>query len=141
MATNPSTIIVNDIPLSLAPGDFVGSAIPVENVEISIGVLPEAFIEAVRPQREIGDQINRFMLCVLISKSAKRLKARAENIGVSLPMSTITRSLQQAYQLAAKDENGPFAESKPNLAALMKLNEKVLKSEIIRQAQVVVKKR
>lgn len=61
-------------------------------------------------------------------------------MGVSLPMSIITRSIQRAYQLAAKDENGPFVDSRPNLAKLMKLNDKILHDEIKRQTQVIVKK-
>lgn len=140
MITNPDTLIVNNAHLAITSAEAVGVAIAIDHVETPIVILPETFTEALRPQREIGDQVNSFMLCVLISKSAKRIKVRAENMGVSLPLSIITRSIQRAYQLAAKDENGPFVDSRPNLAKLMKLNDKILRDEIKRQTQIIVKK-
>ncbi|MEW6131345.1 MAG: hypothetical protein AB1757_30230 [Acidobacteriota bacterium] len=86
-------------------------------------------------QRETGDQVNGFMLCALVSQSSKRLKERAERVGVSLPMSMITRSILNAYLLVAKDHDGPFADAKPDFQMLKMVDEKVLQEVLARYAK------
>ena len=90
-------------------------------------------------QRETGDQVNRFLLCRLIAESAKRIKASAERAGESLPMTMIVRGVLRAYRLAAKEEDGPFAEMEPDFARLRGLNETVLRDEIARHSRDRVK--
>ena len=85
--------------------------------------------------RETGDQVNGFMLCALVSQSAKRIKERAEKVGVSLPMSMITRSVLNAYLFAAKDHDGPFANAKPDLMMISELNGQVLQEVLARNSR------
>ncbi|MGA9768098.1 MAG: hypothetical protein WBV94_03600 [Blastocatellia bacterium] len=87
-----------------------------------------------RPQREVGDQVNRFLLCALVSESAKRVKVAAEKIGESLPMTMIVRGVLRSYRVAAKDEYGPLAKPEPDIAGLRSLNEKVLRDEVARHS-------
>ena len=75
-----------------------------------------------RPQREAGDQVNGFLLCTLVSKSAKRLKARAGSAGVSLPMTIITRCVLRAYHLEAKKHSGALSGGSPDIEALVRLD-------------------
>jgi len=91
------------------------------------------------PQREAGDQVNGFLLCTLVSESAKRIKASAERAGESLPMTMIVRGVLRSYRLAAKDRNGPLSEPELDMAGLRVLNEKVLKDEIARHTRDRVK--
>lgn len=86
------------------------------------------------PQREVGDQVNRFLLCALVSESAKRVKIAAEKIGESLPMTMVVRGVLRSYRSAAKDEYGPLANPEPDIAGLRRLNEKVLKDEVARHS-------
>jgi hypothetical protein len=90
---------------------------------------------ASRQLRETGDQVNGFMLCALVSQSAKRIKGRAERVGVSLPMSIITRSVLNAYLIAAKDHDGPFTNAQPDLVMIRSLNEQVLQEVLARQSR------
>jgi hypothetical protein len=92
-----------------------------------------------RPDREAGDQVNRFMLCALVSESAKRIKASAEKAGESLPMTMVVRGVLRAYRLAARDKYGPLAEPDLDVTGLMSLNEKVLRDEIARHSRDRVK--
>lgn len=85
-------------------------------------------------QREMGDQVNRFLLCALISESSKSIKASAEKAGESLPMSMIVRGVLRLYRVAAKDKYGPLAEGGLDIAGLRVLNEKVLRDEVARHA-------
>src|SRR5262245_14499178 len=71
--------------------------------------------------RETGDQVNGFLLCALVSASAKRIKVRAKASGLSLPMTNITRCVLQAYLLAAKNHFGPFSATVPDTAALRRM--------------------
>src|SRR5437867_3017370 len=73
-------------------------------------------------QREVGDHLNRFLLCTLVNRSAKTIKARAEKVGERLPMAIIVRGVLKSYRLAAKDPSGPLASSEPDMVALRKLN-------------------
>jgi hypothetical protein len=83
--------------------------------------------------------VNRFLLCVLVSESAKRIKASAEKSGESLPMTMVVRGVLRAYRLAAKDKYGPLAEPDLDITGLMSLNEKVLRDEITRHSRDRVK--
>jgi hypothetical protein len=91
--------------------------------ELPVGL--EEINQANMVQRESGDQINRFLLFALVSNSAKRIKARAANKGVDLPMTLITRSVLRSYRAAAKVKNGPFATSTPDPQQLEELNKEI----------------
>ena len=86
------------------------------------------------PPREAGDQVNRFLLCVLVNESSKQIKARAGRDGERLPMSRIVRGVLRSYRLAAMDRGGPLAGSTVDIAGLQQLNETVLKDEMRRFA-------
>ena len=90
-------------------------------------------------EREAGDQVNRFLLCVLVSESSKRIKASGEKVGELLPMTKIVRGVLRSYRLAAKDKLGPLAGPDLDMAGLRVLNEKVLKSELARHSRERVK--
>ncbi len=98
-------------------------------------ISPDESTDASHHLRETGDQVNGFMLCALVSQSAKRIKGRAERVGVSLPMSIITRSVLNAYLIAAKDHDGPFTNAEPNLVMIRSLNEQVLQEVLARQSR------
>ena len=89
---------------------------------------------APRIERETGDQVNRFLLCALVSESSKSIKASAEKAGESLPMSMIVRGVLRSYRLAAKDKYGPLADAEFDIAGLRLLNEEILKKEIARHS-------
>ena len=38
-------------------------------------------VDTSRSERDAGDQVNRFLLCTLVSESSKRIKASAERAG------------------------------------------------------------
>jgi hypothetical protein len=90
-------------------------------------------------QRESGDQVNRFLLCSLIAESAKQIKARANNAGEALPMGTIVRGVMRSYRQAAKDKDGPLSQTELDMPGLRRLNDKVLKDEILRHSRARVK--
>ncbi|MFY9574944.1 MAG: hypothetical protein WAV20_26370 [Blastocatellia bacterium] len=96
-------------------------------------------IENNRSERDAGDQVNRFLLCTLVSESSKRIKARAEKAGEPLPLAMIVRGVLRAYRVAASDKGGPLAGADLDMPGLQKLNEKVLKSEIDRHTRERVK--
>lgn len=100
---------------------------------------PVALNPALPVQRESGDQVNRFLLCALVSESAKRIKTEAAQTGESLPMAAIVRGVLRAYRVAAKDQYGPLSQSTPDFAGLKGLNKKVLRDEITRHARDRVK--
>jgi|GEM_PF-3185518 len=98
--------------------------------------------EATNPsaaERESGDQVNGFLLCTLVSESAKRIKAAAERSGESLPMTMIVRAVLRSYRTAAKDKHGPLSDPELDIEGLTLLNEKVLKDEIARHTRDRVK--
>jgi hypothetical protein len=124
----------------IMPAELASITTGIDSLEEANIVMPESFAEALLPLRAKGDQVNSFLFCVLVSKAAKRITLRAEKIGVVLPISTVMRSVLAAYQLAAKDESGPFNESTPDFVGLMKLDEKILRNELVRQALDKVKR-
>jgi hypothetical protein len=79
--------------------------------------------------RETGDEINRFLLCVLVSKSAKQIKQTAQNSGEYLQTTAIVRGVLQSYRLAAKEDPSLLSGS-GNLGHLGRLNGKILKEQI-----------
>jgi hypothetical protein len=87
----------------------------------------------------VNGEINRFLFCVLVSKSAKQIKSRAEQAGETLPMAAVVRRLLRSYRLAAKETPGLLAGLEFQLPNAASLNEKILKEEIRRSAQERVK--
>lgn len=90
-------------------------------------------------EREAGDQVNGFLLCTLVSESAKRIKASAERAGESLPMTMVVRAVLRSYRMAAKDKYGPLSSPELDIEGITLLNEKVLKDEIARHSRDRVK--
>jgi hypothetical protein len=98
--------------------------------------------EARIPQKistEPIDGVNRFLLCSLVSRTAKLVKARAERAGERLPMPAIVKSVLHSYNSAAKRSPGILAGPTLNLEHLRSLLEEVMKEEVRRYAQEVVK--
>lgn len=92
-----------------------------------------------RGERDAGDQVNRFLLCTLVSESSKRIKASAERAGESMPLAMIVRGVLRAYRVAAAEKDGPLAGPDLDMPGLKTLNEKVLKGEIARHTRERVK--
>ena len=90
-------------------------------------------------ERESGDQVNGFLLCTLVSESAKRIKSAAERAGESLPMTMIVRAVLRSYRTAARDKYGPLSDAELDIEGITLLNEKVLKDEIARHTKDRVK--
>lgn len=95
--------------------------------------------ESPRHERDAGDQVNRFLLCTLVSESSKRIKASAERAGESMPLATIVRGVLRAYRVAAADKEGPLAGAELDVSGLARLNDRVLKGEIARHTRERVK--
>jgi hypothetical protein len=81
--------------------------------------------------REVGDQVNRFLLCALVKESSRQLKA---NAGRAFPMSAIVRGVLRSYRVAATDIDGPLAGTTVDMEQLRHLNERVLRDETRRLA-------
>jgi hypothetical protein len=81
--------------------------------------------------REVGDQVNRFLLCALVKESSRQLKA---NAGRAFPMSAIVRGVLRSYRVAATDIDGPLAGPTIDMEQLRQLNERVLRDETRRLA-------
>jgi hypothetical protein len=96
-------------------------------------------VEPSRGERDAGDQVNRFLLCTLVSESSKRIKASAERAGESMPLAMIVRGVLRAYRVAASDKEGPLSGPDLDISGLKRLNEKVLKGEIARHTRERVK--
>ena len=95
--------------------------------------------DASRHERDAGDQVNRFLLCTLVSESSKRIKASAERAGESMPLAMIVRGVLRAYRLAASEKDGPLAGPELDVTGVAKLNDTVLKGEIARHTKERVK--
>ena len=87
-------------------------------------------IRAVEVVRETDDEINRFLLCVLVSKSAKQIKERAMNSGEQLPTTTTVRSVLRSYKLAAKENPGLFAGPDVHAPSFRRLNGRILREQV-----------
>lgn len=141
MIASNSTIIADDGESRVIPklSEYTNKATETRAVEKRAPATYSSAPSSSRPDREAGDQVNRFLLCVLVSESAKRIKATAEKSGESLPMTMVVRGVLRAYRMAAKDKYGPLAEPDLDITGLMSLNEKVLKDEITRHSRDRVK--
>ena len=93
-----------------------------------------------RASREVGDQVNRYLLCTLVSESARCIRASAEMAGEHLPMPRVVRSVLRSYRMATKDKRGPFAEPLPDMSGLARLNARILAREIALQSQDRIRK-
>lgn len=96
---------------------------------------PSVKIEDRSDARELGDQVNRFLLCTLVTESSKHIKASAQRAGESLPMTKIVRGVLRSYRLAAMDKSGPLSGSVLDIPGLERLNKQVLASEIARHSR------
>lgn len=85
--------------------------------------------------RELGDQVNRFLLCTLVAESSRQIKASAQRAGETLPMTNIVRGVLQSYRLAAMDKGGPLSGPELDIPGLNRLNRQVLTSEIARHSR------
>jgi hypothetical protein len=85
--------------------------------------------------RESGDEVNRFLLCALVSESAKQIKRRAERAGERLPMTIIVRGVLRSYRAAARESRETLAGSELDIEKLRELNDRVLKQEVIRHTR------
>ncbi|HKY03575.1 MAG TPA: hypothetical protein VJQ56_01730 [Blastocatellia bacterium] len=83
-------------------------------------------------EREAGDEVNRFLLCSLVSQSAKRVKARAETEGEFLPMTAVVRGVLRAYRAAIKVQHEALAGFEADAEKLKDLNTAILKEELKR---------
>jgi hypothetical protein len=101
--------------------------------------VPPRTVTASRAQRETGDQVNRFLLCALVSESAKRIKRNAADVGESLPMPMVVRKVLRSYLQAAADRGGALAGPEVDFAGLQHLNHKILLDEIARHSSDRVK--
>lgn len=107
---------------------------PVETLSLRKAPVRDARLtEISRSERESGDQVNRFLLCTLVSESAKQIKASAQRAGESIPMTVIVRAVLRSYRHAAKDKYGPFSQAEVDRDGLRDLNKRVLDDEIARQ--------
>jgi hypothetical protein len=141
MTASNSTVIADDgdSPVMAKPTGFPISTVKARTAERQASTAYSQPNNTSRPDREAGDQVNRFLLCTLVSESAKRIKVSAEKSGESLPMTTVVRGVLRAYRLAARDKYGPLAEPDLDIRGLMSLNEKVLRDEIARHSRDRVK--
>ena len=124
ISTNVIKDAILDAPPVLADA---GGAIP-DPTALVINPAPRLAVEAggLPDQREAGDQVNGFLLCTLVSDSAKRLKTRARRAGISLPMTVVTRFVLRAYRLSASDHFGPFATTTIDIPMLRRMDAKIL---------------
>jgi hypothetical protein len=134
-----SAILLDKDPIVTALGAFPASLMKPAVLTKPAATSPTEIKITSVTQREAGDQVNGFLLCTLVSESAKRIKARANRSGVSLPMTMITRCVLRTYHLAAKDHFGPFAKAALDVAALLSLDGKILKDVLAQHTQAKVK--
>ncbi len=99
---------------------------------VSRAIADYALTKAFSTQREAGDEVNRFLLCSLVSQSAKRVKARAETEGEFLPMTLVVRGVLRAYRVAIKEQRGALAGLEADAVKLKSLNTAILKEELKR---------
>jgi hypothetical protein len=137
--TNNRPVVANEGDVAIV-AQFVGEPPHVPAVTSWQVAAPAIVTNPTLPlRREAGDQVNRFLLCALVSESAKRIKTKAAQTGESLPMAAVVRGVLRAYRVAAKDEHGPLSQATPDFRGLERLNRKVLHDEITRHARDRVK--
>jgi len=92
--------------------------------------------ETVRlPETHVGGRINRFLLCSIVSQSARRLKASRSQSNESASVTMIGRGVLRSYLKAALDVDGPLADSIPDIARLGLLNKRIVEDQVLGQAQ------
>lgn len=92
--------------------------------------------ETVRPpETHVGGKVNRFLLCSIVSQSARRLKASRSQSNESASVTMIGRRVLRSYLKAALDVDGPLADSVPDIARLGLLNKRIVEDEVLGQAQ------
>ena len=146
MAASDSTIILDKDSGQIATllsdpqsGAVDGQPVDGQAVEQQApGILSQAINDS-RIQREAGDQVNRFLLCALVSKSAKLITRSAADAGEPVTMTMVVRGVLRSYRLAAADRYGALAEPEPDLDGLRRLNAKVLQDELARHSKDRVK--
>lgn len=94
------------IAIEQIPGDEAASNVRISSSDspMNSGVL--IFPSTTHAVRAADDEVNRFLLCVLVSKSAKQIKDRAWTVGESVPLTTIVRNVLRSYRAAAKESPG-----------------------------------
>jgi hypothetical protein len=135
LMTSDSTELAEEGPGHSAVSDYPDSAIGVKALENQAPEGINLMTKAPLSKREAGDQVNRFLLCTLVGESAKRIKLSAGEMGETLPMTMIVRSVLRSYRLAAKDEHGPLAKAEPDISGLQSLNGKILRDELARHSR------
>lgn len=90
-------------------------------------------------KRPTGDEVNRFLVCSLVMKSAEHIKSRAEDGDDRVPMTMIVRGVLRAYRQAATEDARVFMGPELNFNGLKKLNAKVLRDEVMRHRQQALK--
>ena len=88
-----------------------------------------------------SDKVNRFLLCVLVIDSAKKIKVRALDLGEDLPLTTVIRGVLESYNDATAKNRVSLAGSDPNVWSLTRLNDGVLNDELRRHMLKQVKRR
>ena len=88
-----------------------------------------------------SDKVNRFLLCVLVIDSAKKIKVRALDLGEDLPLTTVIRGVLESYTDATARNRVSLAGSDPNVWSLTSLNDGVLDDELRRHMTKQVKRR
>jgi len=85
------------------------------------------------PEQNIGGKVNRFLLCSIVSQSARRLKSTQSGETASVTM--VGRRVLKSYMKAAMEIGGPLADSVPDIARLGALNKRIVEDEVLCQAQ------
>ncbi|HZS45623.1 MAG TPA: hypothetical protein VFC63_11005 [Blastocatellia bacterium] len=97
--------------------------------------LPEKRIETVRPvEKPTGGPVNRYLLCSLVSQSARRIMFSGLH-GHSSSVTTIGRRVLRSYLKASLDTDSPLTDAHFDLTRLGLLNKRIIEEELIGQAQ------
>jgi hypothetical protein len=95
-------------------------------VEILVPILQDDLVSSSLSIGSDGKPVNKFLLCTLVCRMAREIKARAAHNGRHLPLLRIVRDVLRSYLEEAPGENR-------SSAAGHLLNEEALKSEIERR--------
>lgn len=119
--------------------DDVKRIIGTRALEDQAGPVHSQITNRPRTSRQVGDQLNRFLLCALVNESSRQIKRSAQKAGSTLPMPMIVRGVLRSYRLAAIDECGPLAGPGFDISGLRRLNDGILRCEIARHTRESVK--
>ncbi|HZS45630.1 MAG TPA: hypothetical protein VFC63_11040 [Blastocatellia bacterium] len=96
---------------------------------------PQKSPEAVRqPENHSEGRVNRFLLCSLVSQSARVLKTSSLH-SQSSSVTMIGRKVLRAYLKVSMDAECPLSDSTLDLTRLGLLNKKIVEDELMAQAQ------